>query len=39
VGKFIFNAIRLSPFVRDGRKNLADWEAEYGRRAPAAPSA
>jgi len=34
VGSFIYNAIRLSPFVRDGRKNLRDWEAEY--RAPAA---
>jgi beta-hydroxylase len=29
VGSFIYNAIRLSPFVRDGRKNLADWEASY----------
>jgi len=29
VGKLIFNAIRLSPFVRDGRRNLEDWEASY----------
>ena len=29
VGKFIYNAIRLSSFVRDGRRNLAEWEAQY----------
>lgn len=29
VGNFIYHAIRLSPFVRDGRKNLEDWEAQY----------
>lgn len=39
VGKFIFNAIRLSPFVRDGRKNLKDWEAEYGRPDSTQPAA
>lgn len=30
VGSFIFNAIRRSPFVQDGRKNLAEWEAQFG---------
>ena len=39
VGKLIFNAIRLSPFVRDGRRNLADWEAEYGRQEHVQPAA
>ena len=29
VGNFIFNAIRKSPFVEDGRKNLAEWEAQF----------
>jgi len=32
VGSFIFNAIRSSPFVRDGRKNLAEWEEEFRLR-------
>jgi len=39
VGKLIFNAIRLSPFVRDGRKNLADWEAGYSRPEETLPPA
>jgi len=34
VGKLIFNAIRLSPFVRDGRRNLEDWEASFGASEP-----
>lgn len=34
VGSFIFNAIRSSPFVRDGRKNLADWERQFQLRDP-----
>lgn len=29
VGSLIFNAIRHSPFVQDGRKNLAAWEAQF----------
>ncbi|MFQ5416135.1 MAG: aspartyl/asparaginyl beta-hydroxylase domain-containing protein [Myxococcota bacterium] len=32
VGDFIFNAIRSSPFVRDGRRNLADWEEQFRLR-------
>jgi beta-hydroxylase len=32
VGSFIFNAIRSSPFVGDGRKNLAEWEEQFQRR-------
>jgi aspartyl/asparaginyl beta-hydroxylase (cupin superfamily) len=33
VGSLIFNAIRRSPFVQDGRKNLADWEAQFAATA------
>jgi len=29
VGSFIFNAIRKSPFVEDGRKNVAEWERQF----------
>ncbi len=29
VGSFIFNAIRRSPFVQDGLRNLNEWEAEF----------
>jgi beta-hydroxylase len=29
VGNLIFNAIRTSPFVKDGRKNLAEWEEQF----------
>ncbi len=43
LGSFIFNTIRRSPFVQDGRKNLDEWEAQFGTRAderlPAPPLA
>jgi beta-hydroxylase len=29
VGNLIYKAIRTSPFVKDGRKNLAEWEAQF----------
>ncbi|MFQ5417060.1 MAG: aspartyl/asparaginyl beta-hydroxylase domain-containing protein [Myxococcota bacterium] len=29
VGDFIFNAIRLSPFVKDGRRNVEKWEKTF----------
>jgi len=29
VGGFIYHAIRNSPFVRDGQKNVAEWEKTF----------
>ena len=29
VGGFIYTAIRKSPFVRDGQKNVAEWEKTF----------
>lgn len=33
VGGFIYHAIRKSPFVRDGYKNVAEWEKSYAAAA------
>jgi beta-hydroxylase len=39
IGSFIFNAIRSSPFVRDARKNLTEWEEQFRIPDPAQASA